>query len=61
LPGEGGGAHTGGSEVHGPGRGDDVGRATPPMGAEPPMEPEGSERNHKADGGRSALGEGTER
>jgi hypothetical protein len=61
LPGEGGRAHERGSEVHGPGSGDDGGRAMAPVGAESPTQPEGSEPNHKADGGRSALGEGTER
>jgi hypothetical protein len=61
LPGEGGRTHARGSEVHGPGRRNDGGRARAPVGAEPPTQPEGSERNHKADGGRSVVGEGNER
>jgi hypothetical protein len=58
LPGEGGGAHPRGSEGHGPGRGDDGGRAAAPVGAEPPTQPEGSERNHKGAGARPASVDG---
>jgi hypothetical protein len=61
LPGEGGRAHERGSEVHGPGRGDDGGRARASVGAESPTEPEGSERNHKGAGARPASVDGDER
>jgi hypothetical protein len=54
LPGEGGGAHPRGSEVHGPRREDDAGRATVSVGAEPPTPPEGSKPN-VFEGGREGA------